>query len=276
MNERVRIREKRTLLVGLVVMTVVGVNGCSAHSDDGHAVAVWRNLLSVTNPDYRVVQSGGARGFGSRDGWTTIEPRRPAPSSGSEYGGWSTRLDDVEDAADVSRNLSGWSLTAALVKLGADPLQDEDARQEARRVLRSLGPSVRSEVVVGLREPLSEPEVVKLIGRTPDVLLFSTGPNGKPLSWDGSKYCDSRGFDAWCSSGAEPSLTKEFETWISLLGPGDEKSLTAFGLNLDELKTLPGQGVHGLVLSGWPADLLPIADDPQVMSFSVADIAVDG
>ncbi|MEN3538180.1 hypothetical protein AAH991_23905 [Microbispora sp. ZYX-F-249] len=272
-------REKRTLLVGLAVMTVMtvmGVGGSSARSNDGHAVAVWRNLLSVTNPDYRVIQSGGAEGFGSADGWTTIEPRRPSPSSGSEYGGWSTRLDDVEDAAHVSMNLSGSSLTGALVKLGANPLQDEDERREARRVLRSLGPSVRSEVVVGLREPLSESEVVKVAGRTPDVLLFSTGPNGKPLSWDGSKYCDSRGFDAWCSSGAESSLTKEFETWISLLGPGDEKSLTAFGLNLDALKSLPGRGVHGFVLSGWPVDLLPLADDPQVLSFSVADIAVNG
>ncbi|XVQ83086.1 hypothetical protein ACQP2K_30195 [Microbispora siamensis] len=126
-----------------------------------------------------------------------------------------------------------------------------------------------------LREPLPEPEVTKLTVRTPDVLLLSTGPKGKPLSWDGSKYCDSRGFDAWCSSGVKPSLTREFETWISLLGPGDEKALTAFGLNLDELRTVPARGVHGFVLSGWPEDLLPLADDPRVMSLRVADIAVD-
>ncbi|KAB8184594.1 hypothetical protein [Microbispora catharanthi] len=161
------------------------------------------------------------------------------------------------------------------MKLDAEPLQDEDERRQVKRVLRSLGSSVKVEVVVGLRESLPEPEVTKLTVRTPDVLLFSTGPNGKPLSWDGSKYCDSRGFDAWCSSGVKPSLTQEFETWVSLLGPGDEKALAAFGLHLDELKSVPDRGVHGFVLSGWPADLLPLADDPRVMSLRVADIVLE-
>ncbi|MEV4461070.1 hypothetical protein [Microbispora sp. NPDC049633] len=120
-----------------------------------------------------------------------------------------------------------------------------------------------------------------LVGLAVMTVMGVGGPSarsndGHIFSWDGSKYCDSRGFDAWCSSGAESSLTEEFETWVSLLEPGDEKSLTAFGLNLDELRSLPGRGVHGFVVSGWPTDLLPLDDDPHVMSLRVADIAVRG
>jgi hypothetical protein len=238
------------------------------------ATLVWANALAVANPDYRVIQEGPAaidsKGLFNYD----IEPRRPSSTSLLKYGRSPISLADPASGEPVAPELSGWRMTQILANFGDQPDAGNDDSQGSEHRKQLVETPIRIEIVVELKSPLSEREVRAMLPKVPDVIFLSRGRDGKPVSWDGSRFCNSRGFDAWCGKDRSSSLVAEFQEWVSLLEATDEKALQIYGLSLEELQEAAQDSIYGFIVSGYAKDLRPLWGDGRVRSLSIADVSI--
>ncbi|WP_329093333.1 hypothetical protein [Streptosporangium sp. NBC_01469] len=255
----------------------------SRYSDSVDARRVLVNAFSIANPGYYIDFFGLDPDDFDIDGTggtidMLISPRVPDLRFTPQ---WYRSATTIHLGADPSANwvpLNETLTTQALDDIfKLDAVRTERQRRYTSRLLGALNSPMHATAVVSLKAPASEEYLDsdwKFFDSRVSAVVFSAGgaAEKKPITWSGD-ICGTPGFS--CSRG-RASHVEEFQRWASSLEEEDAQALSAFGLDLRDIRRHALSGlIQGFVITASSEDLRKLQDDSRVQWLSVTDVILE-
>ncbi|MFI9551582.1 hypothetical protein [Nonomuraea endophytica] len=251
-----------------MVVTLTGACTSSVETspnEDKATTQIVLNALSVTRPDYEFSLAPVLRK--SDHGLSITLTAHPI---GALTLGDAGRVAVSVMVGKNSTNTSSSHLTetrlSRTLKLLGTSNETSKIASDTLELLSNMGRSVEVVAVAEFVKPTTEAEIVHEHSglAQPQRLLLSAGGGKLPLgnSFYCGQSCDGKAYMA------------PFQEWVATLQPNDQPILSAFGLDLDELKSTARRGtVYGAIYENYDAQtLLEIASNPKVKALYIADV----